>query len=320
MACVSVEALAPRLQERSFARRLRKRQGGFVRLSAPELLSLCMPKEKVAKEKRHPDGAPCAHPWAPGARAGSGVFRRHLRVPAENWLASMRAILTDFPSPTRRAIGTPGRAARSRRALSEKPKCRELAALLLLARTMRARFSGAPSATVRRGRQGRAAGEPTDGLAFSRGQEPARIARPRPTDFPSMDGRKASPRGVVFSWLLLFDSGHPALRPCGPASLFACAPAHAWTSKREVAPPPTGGRNRSDTCVHAEAKAPLTPTLSPNDEAVGGEGKLWDPASGRERVCSPRRMPPLIPSRSPSTTHPGNAAAWKETAPAPAAR
>src|SRR6185437_15243361 len=77
-----------------------------------------------------------------------------------------------------------------------------------------------PSAAVRRGRKGRAAGEPRDGLAFSRGQEPARVivfkpARPRLTDFPSRDGRKATPRGVVSSWLLLLDSGHPALRPSG---------------------------------------------------------------------------------------------------------
>ena len=99
-------------------------------------------------------------------------------------------------------------------------------------------FSRGPSATVRRGRGGRAAGEPTDGLAFSRGQEPARKARPRLTDFPSMDGRKASPRGVVFSWLLLF-----------------------WTSKREVARAPAGARNRFVARDNAEARAP-TPTLS----------------------------------------------------------
>src|SRR6185312_9440654 len=110
----------------------------------------------------------------------------------------------DFPSPTRHVIGAPGKAARSQRALSEKPKRRELAVLLLLARTMRACFSGVPSATVRRGRSGRAAGEPTDGLAFSRGQEPARKARPRLTDFPAMDGRKAPPRGGLLFWLLLF--------------------------------------------------------------------------------------------------------------------
>ena len=36
-----------------------------------------------------------------------------------------------------------------------------------------------------------------DGLAFSRGQEPARKARPRLTDLPGMDARQA-PSGVAF--------------------------------------------------------------------------------------------------------------------------
>src|SRR6185503_5094324 len=60
-----------------------------------------------------------------------------------------------------------------------------------------------PSAAVSRGRSGRAAGVAREGNAFSRGQEPARKARPRLTDFPCMDARKAPPRGVVSSWLLL---------------------------------------------------------------------------------------------------------------------
>jgi len=47
------------------------------------------------------------------------------------------------------------------------------------------------------GSTGRAAGESMDGLAFSRGQEPARKARPRLTDLPPMDGRQA-PSGVAF--------------------------------------------------------------------------------------------------------------------------
>jgi hypothetical protein len=63
-----------------------------------------------------------------------------------------------------------------------------------------------PWAAVRRGRGGRAAGEARDGLAFSRGQEPARKARRRLTDFPSMEGRKA-PTGVAFSFGY-FSLGH----------------------------------------------------------------------------------------------------------------
>jgi len=116
-----------------------------------------------------------------------------------------------------------------------------------------------PSAAVGRGRSGRAAGVAKDGNAFSTGQEPGRKARPRLTDFTPMDGRKAPPRGVVFSWLLLF-----------------------WTSKREVARAATAVRNRFEACAGAEARAPLTPTLSPNDEAVGGEGAHQTASSGME--------------------------------------
>ncbi|WP_219918520.1 hypothetical protein, partial [Rhodanobacter sp. PCA2] len=72
-----------------------------------------------------------------------------------------------------------------------------VAVLLLLARMMRACSYGGPSAAVSRGRSGRAAGVARDGNAFSRGQEPARKARPHLTHFPSMDGRKA-PTGVPF--------------------------------------------------------------------------------------------------------------------------
>ena len=102
----------------------------------------------------------------------------------------------------------------------------------------RACFSWGPSVTVRRGRSGRAAGVAKEGNAFSTGQESGRKARPRLTDFSPTDGRKASPRGVVFSWLLLF-----------------------WTSKREVARPPTGGRNRLVTCDNTNVKQePLSPS------------------------------------------------------------
>src|SRR6185437_5054744 len=60
----------------------RKRQSDFVRLPAPELLSLCVPKEKVAKEKWHPDGAPSGHPAlqvrgrVTGFFDGTSVYRR----------------------------------------------------------------------------------------------------------------------------------------------------------------------------------------------------------------------------------------------------
>src|SRR5690348_17603431 len=81
--------------------------------------------------------------------------------------------------------------------------------LLLLSLLLRAGsallFRG-PWAAVRWGRSGRAAGVAREGNAFSRGQESARKARHRLTDFPSMDGRKA-PTGVAFSFGY-FSLGH----------------------------------------------------------------------------------------------------------------
>ena len=95
---------------------LRKRQGGFVRLPAPELLLLCLSKVEVTKRKRHPDGAPFGHPAlrvrgrVTGFFDGTSMYRRKTgRLPAGH--------PADFPPPARRAIGAPGKAARSRRAL-----------------------------------------------------------------------------------------------------------------------------------------------------------------------------------------------------------
>jgi len=41
----------------------RKFQSGFVHLPVAEQLSLCVLKEKVAKEKEHPAAALSVHPW-----------------------------------------------------------------------------------------------------------------------------------------------------------------------------------------------------------------------------------------------------------------
>src|SRR6185312_10410790 len=82
---------------------------------------------------------------------------------------------------------------------------------------------------------------PVHGRAVEKPRNPS--AHPEP-----MDGRRARHRGVVSSWLLLL-----------------------WTSKGEVTRAAAAARNRFVACVgREEAKAPLTPTLSPND--VGGEG------------------------------------------------
>ena len=108
---------------------------------------------------------------------------------------------------------------------------------LLLRAGARPLFRG-PSAAVRRGRPGRAAGEPTDGLAFSTGQEPGRKARPRLTDFSPTEGRKASPRGgLSFGYFSL-------------------------AMQRKVARAPTGARNRFVAGESPHARAPLPQPLS----------------------------------------------------------
>jgi len=180
----------------------------------------------------------------PGARTGYGVFRRHVHVPAENWPESIRAILTDSPPPARRAIGAPGKAARScaQRQQQQHPtpalpctQGRETTAARSFpvapasgAHDARLLFRG-PSAAVRRGRQGRAAGESKDGLAFSRGHD-ARSKSPATTHaLAGQDARQAPPRGALFSWLLLF-----------------------WARKREVARAAAAARNRSETRAGAQ--------------------------------------------------------------------
>src|SRR6185312_5475825 len=53
--CTSVDRCRrPRVGPPVLFWRRRKRQSDFERLSAPELLSLCVAKEKVTKEKGHP--------------------------------------------------------------------------------------------------------------------------------------------------------------------------------------------------------------------------------------------------------------------------
>jgi len=73
--------------ERGFcSSRYRKFQSGFGRLPAPELLSLCVLKEKVAKEKEHPDATLSGHPalrvreaW-PGFSAGLLSGRKGIAI------------------------------------------------------------------------------------------------------------------------------------------------------------------------------------------------------------------------------------------------
>jgi len=71
---------------------------------------------EVTKRKRHPDGAPSGHPAlrvrgrVTGFSDGTSMYRRKTGRPPAGHSA-------DFPPPIRRAIGAPGKAARSRRVL-----------------------------------------------------------------------------------------------------------------------------------------------------------------------------------------------------------
>ena len=114
----------------------------------------------------------------------------------------------DFPPPARHAIGAPGEAARScaqkQQHLTPALPCkheRDMAGArrFVVASTsvsgahdVRLLFRG-PWAAVRRGRSDRAADETKDGLVLSRGQEPARKARPRLTDLPGRTPGKRQP-------------------------------------------------------------------------------------------------------------------------------
>ena len=69
-------------------------------------------------------------------------------------------------------------------------------------------------------RGGRVEESPQDGRQeagqFFAGTGTCRRKTPQPARAPGrQDAWRARHRGVVFSWLLLFDSGHPALRPSG---------------------------------------------------------------------------------------------------------
>src|SRR6185312_4828244 len=80
-----------------------------------------------------------------------------------------------------------------------------------------------------------------DASQFFAGTRTCRRKTPEPARAPGrQDAWRARHRGVVSSCLLLL-----------------------WTSKGEVTRAPTGARNRSEIHGHVEAKAPLTPTLSP---------------------------------------------------------
>ena len=70
------------------------------------------------------------------------------------------------------------------------------------------------------------------------------VEKPGPGSRTCRAGCPASAkRGVVFSWVLLFYSGHPALRPSGQLRCSRTFQTCAWTSKREVPRPPQEGES-----------------------------------------------------------------------------
>jgi hypothetical protein len=103
-------------RERGFLR-VREIQGGFVRLPAPEFLSLCVAKEKGTKEKGHPGWRlPSIHgrqvrEAGPGFSSGLLPARKGEAIPG---LARCAAL----SSPPHRRPGAPEKQARIVRARS----------------------------------------------------------------------------------------------------------------------------------------------------------------------------------------------------------
>ena len=191
---------------------------GFRLPSAAESLSLCVAKEKVTQEKGHPDGAPCGHPalrvrgWATGFFDSTSCAGEKLAgIPAGH--------PAGFPSPTRRAIGAPGRAARSQRALFKgarsraeaKPK-QSVALLWLSLFAFRlstecgpgwpAALPGVPCAAVSRGRQAAQRASTGMSMPFRQGRMPCRKARPRLTDLPGRSPASAKWGAPLFGYFL----------------------------------------------------------------------------------------------------------------------
>ena len=192
--------------------------------SEGELLSLAWPRESNQREghpmARPPGILPC------GCAGGLRGFSTAHPCAGEKLAGIHAGHPAGFPPPTRRAIGAPGRAARSRRALfrEAKSKARQqqsrasplplplpLPLLLLLlvsfsalhrvrARTARC-FTRGPCAAVRRGRQAAQRASPWMDSPFRTGRMPVRKARPRLTDLPGRSPASAKWGGLSL-WLL----------------------------------------------------------------------------------------------------------------------
>ena len=222
---------------------------GFRLPSAAESLSLCVAKEKVTQEKGHPDGAPCGHP-ALRVRGWTAGFFDSTSCAGEKLAGIPAGHPAGSPSLTRRAIGAPGRAARSQRALFKRARSKteakpQQSITLLWLSLFAFRLStecgpgwpaalpGVPCAAVSRGRQA-AQREPTGmSVPFRTGRMPVRKARPRLTDLPGrMPGkRQAGGRFLLVTSLLdkqkRSNSGAAGARKLLPLKLFALNEARA---------------------------------------------------------------------------------------------
>mgnify|MGYP001156146992 CR=1 FL=1 len=235
-------------------------------LWAVELLSLCVPKEKVAKEKRHPDGAPSGHP-ALRVRGRVTGFFDSTSCAGEKLAGIPAGHPADFPPPARRAIGAPGKAARSRRAEARAQRSaansRRFAFAVAFAVASGAHDArllfGGPSATVRRGRQGRIAGVAMEGNAFSRGQDARSKSPAPPHGLAGQDARQASPRGGLLFGLLF-----------------------SWPRKRKVTRAASAARNRFETCEEPAARANRPHSRRVATAPQGGEG---NPPPNRRASC-----------------------------------
>jgi hypothetical protein len=211
----STAAVGARLRAMLLLGRVQGLQSKSFRLpSAAESLSLCVAKEKVTQEKGHPDGAPCGHP-ALRVRGWATGFFDSTSCAGEKLAGILAGHPAGFPSPTRRAIGAPGRAARSRRALFRRAEARakpdqeqsNIRAMLRCCycssafRRVRAAMARCstrgPLCGGESGTTGRAAGVDKDVDSFSHGQD-ARSKSPAPAHGLAGQEARQAPSGVAF--------------------------------------------------------------------------------------------------------------------------
>jgi hypothetical protein len=222
--------------------------------TAAELLSLCVAKEKVTKEKGHPASAPCGHP-ARKVRGRATGFVDRASCPDAKLAGILAGHPAGFPSPARRCRGAPGRAAGHRGPhSSKKPKqqpdqqqcnssagfCSVVFAFQLHHRvraTMARCSTGVPCAAVRRGRQAAQRALPGMATPFRAGRSP--LEKPGPdsrTCRPWMGGKRQAGWPSLWVTFLLATQEKSNSAAEGRRKLFALNVARARASRTECAP------------------------------------------------------------------------------------